>query len=48
MEIFPRVSLATSFRKMTRQGFYVTPFKLGDFAKEADKEKEADRVLPPF
>jgi len=48
MEIFPRVFSQHSFRKMTRQGFYVTPFKLGDFAKEADKEKEADRVFRHF
>lgn len=55
MDIFPRVFSQHSFKKMTSQGFFVTPFGLGDFdkekteaAKEAKRKKEADRIFRHF
>jgi len=48
MEIFPKVFTQHAFRKMTRQGFYVTPFQLGDAKNDVARAKEANRVFSHF
>lgn len=48
MEIFPRVFSQHTFRKVDLQGFYVTPFGLGNSDDEEERQKEADKVFKHF
>jgi hypothetical protein len=48
MGIFPKVFTQHTFRKLKGQGFYVTPFGLGNSDDEDERQEESDRVFRNF